>query len=87
MPEERGRSLRTAATITAVVGAAHALLFLLSWWLLSDAPGPDAPDADRRLLRQRVVASLRPVLRRSGILLGGCRQRSQRPHDPLLGGG
>ena len=45
-PEERGRSLRTAATITAVVGALHALLFLLSWWLLSDAPGADAPNAE-----------------------------------------
>jgi hypothetical protein len=45
-PEERGRSLRTAAMITAGVGAAHAVLFLLSWWLLSDAPGPDAPDAE-----------------------------------------
>ncbi len=32
--------------ITAGVGAAHALLFLLSWRLLSDAPGPEAPDAE-----------------------------------------
>jgi hypothetical protein len=45
-PEERGRSLRTAATITAAVGAVHALLFLLAWWLLSDAPGADAPDEE-----------------------------------------
>lgn len=45
-PEEHGRSLRTAAMITAGVGAAHALLFLLAWWLLSDAPGPDASDAE-----------------------------------------
>jgi hypothetical protein len=44
--EARGRSLRTAATITAGVGAVHAILFLLSWWLLSDAPGPGAPDAE-----------------------------------------
>lgn len=40
--EERGRSLRKAASITALVGALHALLFLASWWLLSDAPGPGA---------------------------------------------
>jgi hypothetical protein len=45
-PEERGRSLRTAATITAAVGAFHAIIFLLSWWLLSDAPGPSASDAE-----------------------------------------
>jgi hypothetical protein len=45
-PAQRGRSLRTAATITAVVGALHAILFLLAWWLLSDAPGADAPDAE-----------------------------------------
>jgi hypothetical protein len=45
-PEERGRSLRTAASITALVGALHAVLFLLSWWLLSDAPRADATDAE-----------------------------------------
>jgi hypothetical protein len=45
-PEERGRSLRTAATITAVVGALHAILFLVSWWLLSDVPRADATDAE-----------------------------------------
>jgi hypothetical protein len=44
--EERGRSLRTAATITAVVGALHALLFLLSWLLVSDAPGATATTAE-----------------------------------------
>jgi hypothetical protein len=45
-PEERGRSLRTAASITALVGVVHALLFLLSWWLLQDAPGMDATNAE-----------------------------------------
>jgi hypothetical protein len=44
--EQRGRSLRTAATITAGVGALHAVLFLLAWWLLQDAPGADATDAE-----------------------------------------
>jgi hypothetical protein len=45
-PEERGRSLRTAATLTAVVGALHAVLFLASWFLASDAPGADATNAE-----------------------------------------
>jgi hypothetical protein len=45
-PEERGRSLRTAASITALVGALHATLFLLAWWLGSDAPGADATDTE-----------------------------------------
>jgi hypothetical protein len=45
-PEQRGRSLRTAATITAGMGAVHALLFLLGWWLLGDAPGADSTDAE-----------------------------------------
>jgi hypothetical protein len=40
--EQRGRRVRTAATITAAVGAVHAILFLVSWWLLSGAPKPDA---------------------------------------------
>jgi hypothetical protein len=44
--ETRRRSLRTAATITAAVGAAHALLFLLSFWLLSDVPGANASNAE-----------------------------------------
>jgi hypothetical protein len=38
--------MRTAATITAGVGAVHALLFLASWWLLADAPGAGATDAE-----------------------------------------
>jgi hypothetical protein len=45
-PDERGRSLRTAASITALVGALHAVLFLLAWWLLSDTPGAGATDAE-----------------------------------------
>jgi hypothetical protein len=43
-PEEGGRPLRRAATLTAGLGAAYAVLFLLSYWLLSDLPGPRAPD-------------------------------------------
>jgi hypothetical protein len=45
-PEERGRSLRRAATITAGVGALHAVLFLVSLVLLSDLPGPEATDEE-----------------------------------------
>ena len=40
------RSLRNAAYLTAAVGTAHAVLFLLSFWLLSGRPAPDASDAD-----------------------------------------
>jgi hypothetical protein len=36
------RSLRTAALLTAAVGALHAVLFLCSYWLLSGRPGPTA---------------------------------------------
>jgi hypothetical protein len=39
---EHVRSLRKAAMLTAVVGALHAALFLTSFWLLSDLPGPNA---------------------------------------------
>ena len=45
-PEERGRSLRRAATITAAVGVVHALLFLLAFILLSGAPGAEASDEE-----------------------------------------
>ena len=36
------RSLRKAAYLTAGMGIAHAALFLLAFWLISDAPGPNA---------------------------------------------
>lgn len=42
---ERQGSLRRAAYLTCLVGAAHAVLFLLSYWLLSNTPGPKATDA------------------------------------------
>lgn len=38
--------MRTAATITAAVGALHALVFLAAWWLISDAPKADATNAE-----------------------------------------
>ena len=45
-PEEHVRSLRRAATLTAGVGAAHAILFLLAYFLLSGVPGPEATDEE-----------------------------------------
>ena len=41
---ERGRSLRRAATITAAVGAAHAVLFLVAFFLLASVPEAEASD-------------------------------------------
>jgi hypothetical protein len=45
-PAERGRSLRRAATITVAVGAAHAVLFLVAYLLMSGVPGPRASNAE-----------------------------------------
>jgi hypothetical protein len=45
-PMEHGRSVRRVATLTACVGGIHALLFLLSYWLVSDVPGANASDAE-----------------------------------------
>ena len=42
--EQHGRSLRLAAILTAVAGAAHAILFVLSFWLVSDIPRSSASD-------------------------------------------
>ena len=39
-------SLRRAAMLTAGVGIAHALLFLLAYWLLSGTPDSRASDTD-----------------------------------------
>jgi hypothetical protein len=43
---ERARSLRKAAFLTAGVGIAHAVLFLLAFWLLSDAPKADSTNEE-----------------------------------------
>ena len=43
---EQGRSIRRVMTLTACVGGVHALLFLLTYWLVSDAPGANASDAE-----------------------------------------
>lgn len=45
-PSEHLRSLRRAATLTALVGGAHAVLFLLSFWLMSGVPGAKATTAE-----------------------------------------
>jgi hypothetical protein len=42
--EPPARSLRSAAYLTAGVGLAHALLFLLAYWLISSTPGVRASD-------------------------------------------
>jgi hypothetical protein len=42
---ERGRSVRHVMTLTAGVGGIHAVLFLLTYWLVSDLPGVNATDA------------------------------------------
>jgi hypothetical protein len=44
--EQRSHSLRRAAYLTAAVGIAHALLFLLAYWLGSSGPGAGSPDAE-----------------------------------------
>jgi hypothetical protein len=41
-----GRSLRRAAYLTAGVGIAHALLFILAFWIGSRVPGATASDAE-----------------------------------------
>jgi hypothetical protein len=43
---EQRRSLRRAATLTACFGAAHALLFLASFFLKQQAPGPNSSDEE-----------------------------------------
>lgn len=43
---ERGRSVRRAAMLTSGVGLAHAVLFLLAFWLLSNSPGPSDSNAE-----------------------------------------
>jgi hypothetical protein len=45
-PEERGRSLRRSATLTAAVGAVHAILFVVAFVLLAGVPGPEASDEE-----------------------------------------
>ena len=43
---EQHRSLRRTAILTAAVGAAHAVLFLLSFWLLLGVPRADASSTE-----------------------------------------
>ncbi len=43
---EHARSLRNAAMLTAAVGGLHAVLFLVSFWLLSSRPGANAATAE-----------------------------------------
>ncbi len=61
--ETTHRSMRRAATITAVVGMAHAILFLLSFLLLNDAPAADASTDE-------IVAFYQDDSRRRVLLVG-----------------
>jgi hypothetical protein len=54
-PEEHHRSLRRAAYLTAGVGIAHALLFLLAYWLLTSAPRSSGTEALTDLYRRRLT--------------------------------
>jgi len=47
MPSDHG-SIRRAAMLTAWMGIAHAVLFLLAYYLLSTTPGARAPDDEIR---------------------------------------
>ena len=53
--EEHHRSLRRAAYLTAGVGIAHALLFLLAYWLLSSAPRSAGTEAITDPYRRRLT--------------------------------
>jgi hypothetical protein len=41
-----GDAVRRSALVAAVAGAAHALLFLFAYWLVSSSPGPEASDRE-----------------------------------------
>src|SRR4051794_26539947 len=43
---EHAQSLRRAGNITIIVGIVHAVLLLLSYWLLTTVPGARASDAE-----------------------------------------
>ena len=60
---EHLRSLRKAAHLTAAMGIAHAVLFLLSFWLVSDVPGPKASS-------QEIIAYYGSDQNRRPILVG-----------------
>jgi magnesium-transporting ATPase (P-type) len=45
-PEERGRSLRRAASLTAIVGIVFALLFILAFVLMAQVPNSKATDQE-----------------------------------------
>ena len=76
-PLQRLRSLRKAAMLTAGVGAAHAVLFLVSWVLLSDLPGPAASTAEIQLATG--MCTSHAALRR--------RRRRRRSSRPCLSDG
>lgn len=62
-PRERQRSLRRAAYLTAGVGLAHAVLYVLAFVMLTSVPGPRATDAE-------ITAFYASVERRRLMLVG-----------------
>ena len=79
---EQGRSIRRVMTLTACVGGVHALLFLLTYWLVSDAPGANASDAEiiefyESDERWRGNESGHHLLRRDGTRIEGQRHVRQ----------
>src|ERR1700754_2523385 len=60
-PGEGGSSLRRAARLTALAGGAHAVLFLLSFWLVTHTPGANASDAELVAFYSG-AANRRPIL-------------------------
>ncbi len=63
VPGSVTRSRRRAALLTVGLGVTHAVLFLLSYWLLTSAPGPRASD-------EELVAFYESGARRQLILVG-----------------
>ena len=62
-PRSAAHSRRSAALLTVGVGVAHAVLFVVSYWLLTSAPGPHVPD-------EELVAFYESDSRRQFILVG-----------------
>jgi hypothetical protein len=56
-PQEREHSLRRAAYLTVGVGIAHALLFLLAFWLLFSVPRGSAAEEITDVYRRRLTLS------------------------------
>jgi hypothetical protein len=56
-PQERAHSLRRAAYLTVGVGIAHAILFLLAYWLLFSVPRGSGAEEITDIYRRRLTLS------------------------------